>query len=82
MQGQDIVYVTERCVMRLMREGVTVVEIAPGVDLKCDILEQAHFPLRVAPDLKTMDHALFRPEPIGLDLQAAPARQANREAAE
>jgi propionate CoA-transferase len=81
-QGQDIVYVTERCVMRLTREGVTVVEIAPGVDLKRDILEQAHFPLRVAADLKTMDRALFQPELIGLDLQAAPARQANREAAE
>jgi propionate CoA-transferase len=81
-QGQDIVYVTERCVMRLMREGVTVVEIAPGVDLKRDILEQANFPLRVAADLKTMDRALFRPELIGLDLQASPARQAKREAAE
>jgi propionate CoA-transferase len=81
-QGQDIVYVTERCVLHLMREGVTVVEIAPGVDLERDILAQAHFPLRIAADLKTMDRALFHPEPIGLDLQVAPARLANREAAE
>jgi propionate CoA-transferase len=78
---QDIVYVTERCVMRLTREGVTVVEIAPGVDLTRDILDQAQFPLRVAANLKTTDGALFRPEPIGLKLQGAD-RRAAREAAE
>ena len=37
-QGQNITYVTERCVMRLEREGVTVIEIAPGIDLERDIL--------------------------------------------
>jgi acyl CoA:acetate/3-ketoacid CoA transferase len=82
MQGQDIVYVTERCVMRLAPEGVTVTEIAPGVDLRRDILDQAQFPLRVAAGLKTTDAALFRPEPIGLTLQAGGARRALREAAE
>ena len=34
--------------MRLTREGVTVTEIAPGVDLERDVLAQAEFPLRVA----------------------------------
>jgi propionate CoA-transferase len=81
-QGQEIIYVTERCVMNLAREGVTVTEIAPGVDLQRDILEQAAFPLRVAASLKTMDAALFHPEPIGLRLKAAPAHAAAREAAE
>jgi propionate CoA-transferase len=81
-QGQDIVYVTERCVMRLLQSGVTVTEIAPGVDLQRDILDQARFPLSVATGLKTMDAALFRPEPIGLRLQPFPQRGAAREAAE
>ncbi len=70
-QGQEIVYVTERCVMRLARDGLSVVEIAPGVDLKRDVLDQSQFPLRVAHDLKTMDAALFRPEPFGLTLRPA-----------
>jgi acyl CoA:acetate/3-ketoacid CoA transferase len=68
-QGQNILYVTERCVLRLEREGVTVVEIAPGVDLERDILAQAEFPLRVAADLRTMDAALFHPKLFNLQLK-------------
>ena len=59
-------YVTERCVLDLTSDGLTVREIAPGVDLQRDVLGQADFPLRVAPDLKTMDAALFRDAPMGL----------------
>jgi len=67
-QGQDVTYVTERCVMKLTPEGITVTEIAPGVDLQAHILGQSEFPLKVAPKLKTMDAALFRAAPMGLDL--------------
>lgn len=67
-QGQEVVYVTERCVMRLEPEGVVVTEIAPGIDLERDVLAEAEFALQVSPDLKTMPPALFRPEPMGLEL--------------
>jgi acyl CoA:acetate/3-ketoacid CoA transferase len=70
-QGQDILYVTERCVMRLEREGVTVMEVSPGVDLERDVLAQSEFPLRVARDLTITPAALFHPEPIGLTLKEA-----------
>jgi propionate CoA-transferase len=70
-QGQEILYVTERCVLRLEREGVTVVELAPGANLERDVLGQAEFPLRVAPDLKAMDKPLFHPALINLTLRAA-----------
>jgi acyl CoA:acetate/3-ketoacid CoA transferase len=73
-QGQEIVYVTERCVLRLTAEGVTVTEVAPGVDLKRDVLERAEFPLRVANGLTTMDAALFHPQPFGLALRPAEER--------
>src|SRR6266480_7750713 len=70
-QGQHVTYVTERCVMELTRDGITVTEIAPGVDLDRDVLAQANFPLRVPHPPRTMDRALFQPEPIGLVLKGA-----------
>lgn len=67
-QGQDITYVTERCVIRLVEEGLMVTEVAPGLDIRRDILDQAATPLRVAPDVKMMDERLFRDAPFGLTL--------------
>jgi len=59
--------------MRLEPEGVTVTEIAPGIDLERDILAQAEFPLRIANDCRKMDPALYQPEPLNLQLR--PARE-------
>ncbi|MBY5552680.1 acyl CoA:acetate/3-ketoacid CoA transferase [Rhizobium leguminosarum] len=73
-QGQDITYVTERCVMKLTPDGVVLTEIAPGVDLQSHILDQSEFPLIVAPELKVMDAALFREANIGLSLAEKGAR--------
>ena len=73
-QGQDITYVTERCVLKLTPDGVVLTEIAPGVDLATDILDQSEFPLIVSPDLKIMDPALFAEAPIALSLPAKPQR--------
>lgn len=74
-QGQDITYVTERAVLKLTPEGIVLTEIAPGVDLQTHILDQAEFPLIVSDQLKIMDEALFRDEPIGLELPQKPARK-------
>lgn len=68
LQGQDVTYVTERCVLKLTPEGVVVTEIAPGVELQSNILDQAEFPLIVSPSLKSMDPGLFKPQPMGLEL--------------
>ncbi|MCY4405932.1 MAG: acyl CoA:acetate/3-ketoacid CoA transferase, partial [Rhodospirillaceae bacterium] len=68
-QGQDVLYVTERCVLRLGDDGPEVTEIAPGIDLERDVLARSEFPLTVADDVKPMPSGLFRPEPMGLALQ-------------
>ena len=73
-QGQEVTYVTERCVMQLGPKGLIVTEIAPGIDLRRDILGQAATPLSVSPDLKLMDAALFHPGLIGLQPRPADAR--------
>ncbi|WP_170327602.1 acyl CoA:acetate/3-ketoacid CoA transferase [Ruegeria arenilitoris] len=70
-QGQDVTYVTERCVIKLTEQGLMVTEIAPGLDVQRDVLDQAATPLLVSDDLKTMDAALFDPALMGLDLPAA-----------
>jgi acyl CoA:acetate/3-ketoacid CoA transferase len=40
---QEVVYVTERAVFKLMPAGVELVEVAPGVDIKGDILDRMGF---------------------------------------
>jgi acyl CoA:acetate/3-ketoacid CoA transferase len=67
-RGAKVTYVTERCVLELRAEGLTVIEIAPGVDLERDVMAQVEVPLRVADDLRMMDARLFCPEPMGLEL--------------
>jgi propionate CoA-transferase len=67
--GQKVLYVTERAVLELRPEGLTVVEIAPGIDLQLDILDRSEFLLTVDPNLKTMASHLFVPETGGLVLQ-------------
>ena len=67
-QKQDVTYVTERCVIKLLEAGLTVVETAPGVDLERDVLAQARCDLKVSDRLATMDARLFSPEPMGLVL--------------
>lgn len=71
---QEVLYVTERCVIELQEAGLTVIEIAPGADLERDVLAKAGVPLRVSPDLRLMPAVLFRPEPTGLILSRKPSR--------
>ncbi|NNE80885.1 MAG: acyl CoA:acetate/3-ketoacid CoA transferase [Silicimonas sp.] len=67
-QGQNATYVTERCVIKLTKNGLIVTEIAPGIDLQADVLDQSATPLQVADDLREMDAELFRSESFGLSL--------------
>ena len=75
-----MVYVTDRCVLELRAEGLTITELAPGVDLQRDVLDRAEFPLRVDEGVAPMDPRLFRPEPLGpfLDGARRPSEAATR----
>ena len=60
-----VLYVTDRCVFELRPEGVTLTEIAPGVELEQDILAQMEFAPMIASELRTTDARLFREAPMG-----------------
>lgn len=66
---QPVIYVTERAVFELTKEGLLLKEIAPGIDLEKDILEQMEFKPIIPEDLKTMDVRIFREEPMGLSFE-------------
>lgn len=64
--GRRILYITERCVFSLCNEGLELIEIAPGVDLKKDILDLMDFEPIVPRPPKLMDARIFNSEPMGL----------------
>ncbi len=60
VQGQHVVYVTERAVFELREDGVHLVEIAPGVDLQGDILDRMGFTPHMHTPPAVMPAALFQ----------------------
>jgi propionate CoA-transferase len=65
-KGQRVLYITERAVFSLEPEGLTLVEIAPGVDLQTQVLQRLPFSVKVSPDLRTMEASIFSLAQIGL----------------
>lgn len=64
-EGRAVIYVTERCVFVLREDGLELTEIAPGIDMQKDILNQLPFKPNVY-DVKPMASVLFQPEAMGL----------------
>lgn len=67
--GQPVLFITERAVLRLTKQGLELIEIAPGVELERDVLAQMDCMPVVSPDLKLMDERIFRDAPMGLTLK-------------
>jgi propionate CoA-transferase len=57
---QPVLYVTERAVFELQNGEVTLIEIAPGMNLERDVLAQMEFTPRISPNLKLMPSGIFR----------------------
>ena len=64
--GQKILYVTERAVFEMREDGLTLTEVAPGIDYKTQVLPNIDFECKVAPDLKEMDARIFQEGPMGI----------------
>lgn len=65
-QGTPVRYITERCVFELRHEGLTLTEIAPGIDVDRDILARMDFTPLIAEPLLTMDARIFADTPMNL----------------
>jgi propionate CoA-transferase len=64
--GKTVLYITERCVFKLTADGLELTEIAPGVDLQKDILDQMEFKPLMPREPKLMDARIFTDEPMNL----------------
>jgi acyl CoA:acetate/3-ketoacid CoA transferase len=59
VRRQEVLYLTERANFRLTSQGVELFEIAPGIDLQRDVLDQMDFTPLIAADLNVMSGEFF-----------------------
>jgi len=62
--GRRILYVTERAVFELRDGMLTLTEVAPGIDVREQVLAFCPPGVRVAEPLRTMDARIFDPAPM------------------
>ncbi len=63
--GQEVLYITERCVIRLTENGLEATEIMPGIDPGRDIVEASGGRVRIASDAITLPLSLLADAPMG-----------------
>ena len=73
-RDQRVLFVTERAVVRIGRDGLELIEIAPGLDPERDVIAHMGFRPVVSPALRTMDARIFAPQTMGIahDVHAKP----------
>lgn len=65
-KSQPVMYITERAVFELRKDGVYLTEVAPGIDVKTQVIDVMGFEPKIDGTVKTMDERIFRDEIMGL----------------
>jgi propionate CoA-transferase len=63
---QPVLYITERAVFELQDGHLTLIEVAPGIDVQKDILAHMDFVPKMAAKIKSMPVEIFKPKWGGL----------------
>ena len=66
--GQHVLYITERCVIRLTDEGLLATEIMPGINAQQDIFGASQGRVKIAENASLMPKALLQSGKLELDL--------------
>jgi len=56
---QEVIFITERGVFKFTKKGMELLEVAPGIDIKEDILANAEFDITISDKLKKMSRESF-----------------------
>ena len=71
--GKDVLYVTERAVFALKADGIHLIEVAPGIDVQTQVLDEMDFEPIVDRDadgnVKLMDARIFKDEVMGMTIE-------------
>ena len=58
--GQKVLYITERAVFELKEKGLFLIEVAPGIDIRSEVIERMGFCPIWTNEIRKMDASLFQ----------------------
>ena len=64
--GQEILYITERAVFKLTKDGIVLEEVAPGIDIDKDMMTNMGFGPIIRGSLEEMDNRIFNDSKMGV----------------
>ena len=67
-RGLEVFYITERAVFKLEKDGLHLIEVAPGIDVEKDVVALMDFKPIVSKNVKSMDVRMFHDRPMGFVL--------------
>jgi propionate CoA-transferase len=66
--GQEVIYITERCVMKLEDNGLVAIEIMPGIDAQRDIVDVSEGRVKISDNAKLISKSILSQKPMRLKL--------------